>query len=220
MGTPDATRYAGLCVMFGREAPVAAGPGGRAAAARGAHGHLRASHADREHVISTLKAAFVQGRLTKDELDERVGQTLVSRTHGDLAALTADIPPIPAEAAPARAPARSRPRPVARAGALVAIGPAVLVAAFFTPNDAMFKWLITIMIVYYMALMVAGAVIFDSCQRGSCGRQPPSHPTGRVRAPSDLSLRQAHGQAAQRGRGSPAPRRARRSQASIRATAL
>ena len=36
--------------------------------------------------------AFVQGRLTKDEFDLRVGQALTSGTHGDLAALTADIP--------------------------------------------------------------------------------------------------------------------------------
>jgi hypothetical protein len=55
-------------------------------------GHLRASHADRERVIGTLKAAFVQGRLTKGEFDLRVGQVLASRTYGDLAALTADIP--------------------------------------------------------------------------------------------------------------------------------
>ena len=33
------------------------------------HGDLRASHADRERVIGTIKAAFVQGRLTEDELD-------------------------------------------------------------------------------------------------------------------------------------------------------
>ena len=47
---------------------MATGPGhGKAAGL----GHLRASHADREQVIETLKAAFVQGRLTKDELDTR-----------------------------------------------------------------------------------------------------------------------------------------------------
>ena len=39
-----------------------------------------------------LKAAFVQGRLTKDEFDLRVGQILASRTYADLDALTADIP--------------------------------------------------------------------------------------------------------------------------------
>jgi hypothetical protein len=30
-------------------------------------GHLRASYADREQVIGTLKAALIQGRLAKDE---------------------------------------------------------------------------------------------------------------------------------------------------------
>jgi DUF1707 SHOCT-like domain len=34
-------------------------------------GRLRASHADREQAIGILKAAYVQGRLTKDELDTR-----------------------------------------------------------------------------------------------------------------------------------------------------
>ncbi|MGN6794717.1 MAG: DUF1707 SHOCT-like domain-containing protein [Streptosporangiaceae bacterium] len=55
-------------------------------------GHLRASHADREQAIDTLKAAFVQGRLTKNEFDLRLGQTLASRTYADLAAITADLP--------------------------------------------------------------------------------------------------------------------------------
>ena len=55
-------------------------------------GHLRASYADREQVIGILKAAFVQGRLAKDELDLRVGQALASRTYADLAAVTADLP--------------------------------------------------------------------------------------------------------------------------------
>jgi hypothetical protein len=40
-----------------------------------------------------LKAAFGQGRLTKDEFDARVGRAFTSQTCVDLAALTADIPP-------------------------------------------------------------------------------------------------------------------------------
>ncbi len=55
-------------------------------------GHLRAAHADRDRVVATLKAAFVQGRLDKDELDARIGQALASRTYAELAALTSDIP--------------------------------------------------------------------------------------------------------------------------------
>ncbi len=58
-------------------------------------GLARASDADREHVIGMLKAAFVQGRLTRDELDVRVGQALASRSCAGLATLTADIPAAP-----------------------------------------------------------------------------------------------------------------------------
>ena len=67
-----------------------AGPGDGIAA--GGCGRLRASHADREQVIGTLKAGFVQGRLAKDEFDLRVGQTFASRTYAELAAVTADLP--------------------------------------------------------------------------------------------------------------------------------
>jgi len=53
---------------------------------------LRASTADREQVIDVLKAAFVDGRLAKDEFDLRVCQVLASKTYADLAPLTTDIP--------------------------------------------------------------------------------------------------------------------------------
>jgi Domain of unknown function (DUF1707) len=47
-----------------------AGPGDERAAAEGRdRGELRASRADREQVIGTLKAAFVHGMLAKDEFD-------------------------------------------------------------------------------------------------------------------------------------------------------
>jgi len=83
-------------------------------------GHLRAAHADREHVIDLLKAAFVQGRLTKDELDARAGQALTARTYAELAVLTADIPAGPPAAGLPRQPARpqntqKQPRPVRNA---------------------------------------------------------------------------------------------------------
>ena len=53
---------------------------------------LRASHADREQVVGVLKAAFVQGRLAKDEFDLRIGRVFASRTYADLNALTEDLP--------------------------------------------------------------------------------------------------------------------------------
>ena len=83
---------------------------------------LRAEHADREQVIEVLKDAFVQGRLSRDELGVRVAQTLASRTYAELAALTADIPPArpqPGRCArqPRRAAGRWSRRPPGRAAA-------------------------------------------------------------------------------------------------------
>jgi Domain of unknown function (DUF1707) len=69
------------------------GPEGEMAARAADKGRMRASHADRNRVVDVLKAAFIEGRLTKDELDARLSQTLAARTYAELAALTADIPP-------------------------------------------------------------------------------------------------------------------------------
>jgi hypothetical protein len=68
------------------------GPGDEVEAAAGGPGGLRASHADREQAIDTVKAAFVRGQLTMGELDTRVGQVLAARTHAELSAVTAGIP--------------------------------------------------------------------------------------------------------------------------------
>jgi Domain of unknown function (DUF1707) len=94
---------------------MATGPGDEPAAA--GRDRLRAGHADREQVIEALKDAFVQGRLTRDELGVRAGRALAARTYADLAALTADIPPGSPAARPARPPARARRHPLARAAA-------------------------------------------------------------------------------------------------------
>ena len=69
-----------------------ASPGDETAAGAERHARLRASAADREQAIEALKAAFVQDRITKDELDQRIGKALASRTYDDLDVLTADIP--------------------------------------------------------------------------------------------------------------------------------
>ncbi|MFF4472363.1 DUF1707 domain-containing protein [Streptomyces sp. NPDC001599] len=53
---------------------------------------LRASHTDRDRAVDLLSAAAGDGRLTPEELDERVGAALTARTQRELAALTADLP--------------------------------------------------------------------------------------------------------------------------------
>jgi hypothetical protein len=56
-----------------------------------------AGSADRERTVGVLRAAFTEGRLTQDELDDRVGRTYTARTYSDLLALVADLPtgPLP-----------------------------------------------------------------------------------------------------------------------------
>jgi hypothetical protein len=52
---------------------------------------LRASDADRERTAEQLRHAAGDGRLTMDELDERLDATYEARTHRELEGLTADI---------------------------------------------------------------------------------------------------------------------------------
>jgi hypothetical protein len=107
-------------------------------------GRLRAAHADRDRVVSALKAAFVQGRLDKDELDVRVGQALASRTYAELAALTADLPAGPANvpagpvaagtaaAKPSRTPAQTLATASKRAVISLLLSVALLEATLLT----------------------------------------------------------------------------------------
>jgi len=59
------------------------------AAGRGA---LRVSHEDRDQVAEALRVAAGDGRLTSDELDERLEKALTARTYDDLAVLLTDLP--------------------------------------------------------------------------------------------------------------------------------
>ncbi|HEU5384571.1 MAG TPA: DUF1707 and DUF4190 domain-containing protein [Streptosporangiaceae bacterium] len=50
------------------------------------------SSADRDRSVRVVKESFVEGRLTAEELDQRLGKVLVSRYFEELMALTADLP--------------------------------------------------------------------------------------------------------------------------------
>lgn len=152
------------------------------AAAR--RGRLRASDADREHVIETLKAAFVQGRLTKDELDLRAGQTFASRTYAELATLTADIPaevaqaprrPKPA-AVPARPPANKPANKKVATWALVTVAHipvAMTVVAVIIGNEVLAQVAAPMLYAYFMFVMIAAAHLIDSRLRKRSGGPIP-----------------------------------------------
>ena len=70
-----------------------------------AGGNLRASDADREQVTTVLSTAYAEGRLTREEHEERLDQVLQAKTFDDLIPITQDLvvitPSVPA-AHPAR----------------------------------------------------------------------------------------------------------------------
>jgi len=118
--------------------------------------HIRISDADRERVTARLRDHYAEGRLTADELDERITAALSAKTAGDLRAVMADLPDPEAAAAQARqappwamrlgAVARRRPRIlplalIALAVALVIPGAGWVFLAFF--KVILLLWLVT-----------------------------------------------------------------------------
>src|SRR6478672_161727 len=69
-----------------------------------ARSELRASHDDRDRVVELLRVSAGDGRLTAEELDERLEQAMTARTYGELARLVADLPAVGSIASPAAAP--------------------------------------------------------------------------------------------------------------------
>lgn len=55
---------------------------------------MRASHDDRDEVVERLRVAAGDGRLTAQELDERLEVALTARTYGELERLVADLPAV------------------------------------------------------------------------------------------------------------------------------
>ena len=71
---------------------------------------MLASTADRDRSVRVVKESFVEGRLTAEELDQRLGKVLVSRYFEELMALTADLPVGPFGRLPAHPATRAFPR--------------------------------------------------------------------------------------------------------------
>lgn len=86
---------------------------------------LRASDAERDRTATLLRDHAAAGRLTPEELDERLDVAYAARTIGELDALTHDLPASAGASAQPRA--RALDRPGSRERALHAIGLAVLV---------------------------------------------------------------------------------------------
>jgi Domain of unknown function (DUF1707) len=158
-----------------------AGPGEETAAAEGrSRGDLRAGHADRDQVIGTLKAAYVQGRLTEDELDARVEQVYASRTYAELAEVTADIPVELTRARPPRGPWRATKVAWGVVYALILPGLMTLVALPGGPGPLTGREVVTYSAVVYAVFWVLGVLVLVACRPGkrSGGQLPPRSAPG------------------------------------------
>jgi hypothetical protein len=79
----------------------------------------RASDSEREAVVARLRHAAGEGRLTVDELDERIDAAYTAKTRAELEPLTADLPDSPMPTATTAAPPAGSP---ARPGSSFVLG--------------------------------------------------------------------------------------------------
>ncbi len=136
--------------------------------------HLIASQTDREQVLDALKTAFVRGRLTKDEFDQRVGHVLA--TYAELDALTADLPAGTAQMRLPELARESHNRKViqrgtaAGAGGSMACAAAMVMAAGGSPAVAL---IVVPVVGFVVAVVLAGLLTLLSwvLEKGSA-RQP------------------------------------------------
>jgi Domain of unknown function (DUF1707) len=140
-------------------------------------GPLRASHADREYVIGTLKIAFARGLLAKDEFDLRLDRALASRTYADLAALTADLTAGPPRTKPA--PPLTRPENAAAWGACGLVVAAILTVVVIPAGTTKDTVVITAVVIYAVFWLLAGIMMLASRH----GRPRPV-PSAATRLPS------------------------------------
>ena len=109
--------------------------------------HLRVSDADRERMAAFLGRGCAEGRLSPEELSERLDAVYRALTYGELTRVASDLP---AEPAPAR-----RRRPLVPA---VAVGAVVLALAAYGLAEALAAPEATLLTLFLL-IVVAFAVV-------------------------------------------------------------
>jgi hypothetical protein len=98
---------------------------------------FRTSDADRDRVAGLLRDHFAAGRITREELDERLTATLNARTFGELRRALADLPePAPVAGPASRVPPQVRPGwvPGRRRPRLLPLALLALIAVLLIPG--------------------------------------------------------------------------------------
>jgi hypothetical protein len=122
---------------------------------------IRVSDADRDRVTARLRDHFAEGRLTQDEMDERISAALNAKTFGDLRPVMADLPePAPAPMRAAQHPQWAGPPWVARRHGprILPLMLLALLAALLIPGSG---WLLfaffKVMLAFWLVTCLAGA---------------------------------------------------------------
>ena len=127
---------------------------------------MRISDSDRDRAAAQLRDYYAEGRLTAEELDERVTAALGARTAGDLRRVMADLPVAPAAqgGAPNTPPFAAPPRAYRRRGPrLLPVLLLILLAAVLLPGGWIFFALLKVFLLFWLAVALiglAGAVVF------------------------------------------------------------
>jgi len=113
---------------------------------------LRVADTDRDRAAELLRQAAAEGRITFDELDERISRAYAAKTFADLQALTSDLPG-PGVSAPVPAVARYQP-----AGVPAGSHAPTISAAILSGTKRTGPWLVP---PAYTAVAILGGVELD-----------------------------------------------------------
>ena len=123
---------------------------------------IRISDADRERVTGRFREHFAEGRLTSEELDERISAALSAKTFGDLRRIMADLP----EPSPVRPDVKQAPPWAYRHGFVGRRGPRLLplaivflIAAIAIPGAGwMFVAFLKVVLIVWLVACIAGMI--------------------------------------------------------------
>jgi hypothetical protein len=129
--------------------------------------HIRASDADRDRVTARLQEHFAAGRLTRDELDERIAAVLHAKTFGELRPPLADLPePVPApRAALAQRPGRPWPARRQHHGLAPLFLLLLVAAVVLSPAGWVALAFFKVVLIFWLMLMLAGVLVAGRIRR-------------------------------------------------------
>lgn len=122
---------------------------------------MRISDSDRDRAAAQLRDCYAEGRLTSEELDERVTAALNAQTAGDLRRVMADLPIVPAAqpSGPGAPPQAAAPWAYRRRGPRVLpVLLLILLAAILLPGGWIFFALLKAFLLFWLVVALVGFV--------------------------------------------------------------